>query len=74
MEEEVRKNGFEDVLTTPDGQPISTVVEEKLRDPRHGHISIIKHCGEACRLCYDEMLAGWCISCTYVGFEFGHGF
>ena len=35
LEDEVRKNGFERVLTCPSGEPLSKIVNEKLEHPKH---------------------------------------
>ena len=65
LEEEVIKNGFERVLKTPKGIPLSKIVDEKLAHPRHK--ALIKFGQEnpswrdyrsGLELCYDEMLSG----------------
>ena len=69
LEDEVRRNGFGHVLIVPlfkahiNPQTIKNIVQEKLNHRRHKLLEKVKHEKHGtCGLCYDEMLAGVCIS------------
>ena len=55
LEDEVKANNFGYVLTTSDGEPLRTIVEDKLKHPRH---EALKAKDPKLALTHDEMLSG----------------